>query len=212
MSDIESKCKAACNELGVGGRWYVCLHIRTSAFYNDNAWYRNSSIDNYYQAIDYIIAQGGVVVRMGEAVDGYISKPRTGLIDYPATRHKSELMDLYLIQNCKFYLGTQSGIIDTALLLKKPVLSVNSLHFAIPGTGTHNLTIYKKIFDRRRGVFLSFDEAMARFGQIISSTFDVFSRDFEWIENSSDEIVDAVKEIMASLEKSRLSATPAQGL
>ena len=51
---------------------------------------------------------------------------------------------------------------------------------------------------------------MARYGQIISSTFDVFSRDFEWIENSSDEIVDAVKEIMASLEKSRLSATPAQ--
>ena len=34
-------------------------------------------------------------------------------------------MDLYLIKNCSFYIGTQSGPMDTAYLFNKPVLMTN---------------------------------------------------------------------------------------
>ena len=34
-------------------------------------------------------------------------------------------MDLFLIKNCSFYIGTQSGPMDTAYLFNKPVLMTN---------------------------------------------------------------------------------------
>ena len=187
-------------ELGIENGWYVCLHIRSSHFYNDNAYYRNGSIENYYRAIDLIINSGGIVVRLGDAVDGFITKPRRNLVDYPNTRYKSEFMDLHLIQNCKFYFGTQSGMIDMALLFKKPVLSVNSIHFSISGAGKYDTTIYKRVYDKSSKRFLSFSEMMSLFGYFSTVSFDEFSSRYEWIENSSQEIYDAAVEIISKIE------------
>jgi putative glycosyltransferase (TIGR04372 family) len=210
MDHINVDCKSAFRELGLKDNWYVCLHIRTSNFYKDNADYRNANIQNYYQAINYIISQGGLVVRMGDAVDGLIKSPIKGFIDYPNSVYKSELMDLYLIENCRFYWGTQSGIIDTALLFGKPVLSVNSINFAMPGMGKHNLTIYKRILDRKKNICLSFEESISLYNEIISSSYIEFSKNYEWIENSSEEIFEAVLEFFEAIDKEKLSVTSFQ--
>lgn len=206
----ETKCRLALRALGLEGRWYVCLHVRTSAFYKDKASYRNASLQNYYSAIDLVISQGGVVVRMGDPVPGFIDGPRPGLIDYPSTCYKSELMDLYLIKNCRVYIGTQSGIIDTAMLFSKPILSVNSLHFAMAGAGSHNLTIYKKILHKRKNCYLSFSQSMVLYHKITRNTYEEFSREFEWVENSSEEILEALKEILEGLHLARLPSSSLQ--
>lgn len=214
LVELSNKSKKSCKEdmlkLGLVDCWYVCLHIRSSYFYNDNAHYRNASIENYYKAIDLIIANGGKVVRMGDMVEDFITKPRKDFIDYANSSLKSETMDLYLIQNCKFYFGTQSGIIDTALLFKKPVLSVNSIHFAIPGSGAYDITIYKKIYDKNLKRFLSFREAMFLYGYFLSASFEEFSNDYEWVENTDQEIYDATKEIMHKIESLRIYKTKNQ--
>ena len=209
-SDYKYQCAQILKQMGVINKWYVCLHIRSSHFYDDDAVYRNASIKNYYEAIDYIIQSGGVVIRVGDSIDNFIDLPRDGLIDYPNTEYKSELMDLYLIENCRFYIGTQSGPIDTALLFNKPVLSVNSLHFAIAGTGTHNLTIYKRIRDTRSGFFLSFQESMAYYQYFITASHREFCLQYEWIENTKDEITDSVKEMILGLNAPQLPLTQLQ--
>jgi len=207
---INVKCQSGFKKLGLAGRWYVCLHVRTSNFHQDDAVHRNANIKNYYAAIDFIISQGGIVVRMGDKLEDSTVRYSVGFIDYPNTSFKSEIMDLYLIENCRFYFGTQSGIIDTALLLQKPVLSVNSLHFAIPGTGKHNLTIYKNIFDKKRNALLNFENSIAIYDKIISSSHNEFMREFEWIENSSEEIYEAVSEFFKSIDNKNIPSSNMQ--
>jgi putative glycosyltransferase (TIGR04372 family) len=203
----KKRCLQNLKNLGIEGKWFVCLHIRSSHFYRDGAFYRNANIENYYEAIDYIIATGGVVIRIGDVIEDFINMPRDGLIDYPNSEYKSEIMDLYLIENCRFYIGTQSGPIDTALLFNKPVVSVNSLHFAMSGTGTHGITIYKKIREVKSDRLLSFEEAMDLYKYFILASHDEFSLRYEWIENSSAEILDVVREMMLGLETSKLPQT-----
>ena len=45
-------------------------------------------------------------------------------------------MDAFLIANCSFYIGTQSGILDLAYLLSRPVLITNMYdpYLGLPGT------------------------------------------------------------------------------
>ncbi len=45
--------------------------------------------------------------------------------DYTQSHINFDVMDLYLISKCKFYVGTQSGILDLAYMFNKPVLTTN---------------------------------------------------------------------------------------
>ena len=62
-----------------------------------------------------------------------------GLIDYPFTDHKSEMMDIFLAKNSKFCIGTSSGywtfaaFFGSACLTYK--LSSNTRLFFIKKTG-----------------------------------------------------------------------------
>ena len=108
----------ATKEWGLEGGWYACLHLRRSEHDMGQA-NRNSSLENYALAIDYITQQGGKVVLMGASQEGAFSEIK-GLINYPATPFKSEEMDLLLIRNCKFFIGTTSGLANVAVSLDIP--------------------------------------------------------------------------------------------
>ena len=75
--------------------WYVCLHV--SEYNVPTA--RASSIHNYIDAIKVITDAGGWVVRLGDSSMVKL-EPMEGVIDYPHTRYKSRLMDLYLLSHC----------------------------------------------------------------------------------------------------------------
>jgi putative glycosyltransferase (TIGR04372 family) len=107
--------------------WFVCLHVREEGFrskLNDTDSSRNCSINEYYESIELVIKNGGCVVRLG---DHNMSKLRDmdGLIDYANSAHTSELLDLYLVKNCRFYIGTHSGPLTVASLFQKDIISTN---------------------------------------------------------------------------------------
>ena len=104
--------------------WYVCLHVRESGFHKDNMVERNATIANYVDAIREITAREGWVVRMGDPTMTRLP-PMSKVIDYPFTASKSYAMDLYLISECRFYIGMQSGIYDVAMLLQRPMIITN---------------------------------------------------------------------------------------
>jgi putative glycosyltransferase (TIGR04372 family) len=184
-------------ELGIKpGEWYACLHVRTSNFHKDDASFRNAKFDSYYAAIEHIISLGGKVVRMGDSGSGIVRFPQLGLIDYPNTRLKSELMDLFLIKNCRFFIGTLSGILDTAYLFGRPTLCVNSLNFDARSPNPKDRILYKQIFCRDSNKKLTFANAMDEFEKIMAS--DWASR-YYFVENTSEEIFLATKEFIKSL-------------
>ena len=75
-----------------------------------------------------------------------ISNPK--IIDYPFTKFKSSMMDIYLISKCEFFLGA-AGIWDIANLFQKPLLMPNQLAMVyVPPPKKTDLIIYKSVFSK----------------------------------------------------------------
>ena len=114
-------------------------------------------------------------------------------------------MDLFLIKHCRFFWGTNSGILDTALLLGAPTLAVNvSDYLSVRPYKSVDLFIYKRIFSCVQKKIISFHEAFQIAGDIIHtncniSVFERFNKEYKLIENTSEEIADAVKEMLNNL-------------
>lgn len=195
--------------------WYVCLHVRTPFFYNStHDGFRNSSIENYYDAIRYITALGGAVVRMGDPMNGL--KDIDGFINYPNTAEKSEEMDLHLIKNCKFYIGTNSGIYDTAMLFGKPVLCVNTNDYLFcKPYKTCDVFMYKHVYSKKKNKILSFKEVFdepffINSNIMIGNDLQKFGDYYELIENTPDEILEAVQNFIHNLMNNTFSNSAVQ--
>lgn len=196
--EFDRACKKELGTLGITQEdWFVCLHVRTSVFHNDSAGYRNAKLERYYKAIDYICNLGGKVILMGDPRPELNQNPKAGLIDYVNMPIKSESMDLYLIKNCRFFIGTLSGILDTAYLFQTPTLCVNSLHFDFRSSNPCDRVLYKKILHRDTGKILTFSDSLTQLHSIIDPDWELH---YEFIENSEGEILSATQEIIQVLE------------
>lgn len=195
-SDISNPCKESLIKMGIGpDDWYVCLHVRDSGFHGDhgNSDYRNADIDNYIPAIKYITSLGGWVVRLGDNKMKPISDKLPRLVDYPFTEFKSNAMDIFLIENCRLYIGSQSGIWDVANLFQKPILMPNMEAWLLcfpPRKG--DLGIPKHVYSKKEKKFLSIREVFLNLD--IFNNLDGPREDFELVENSPDEILELVQE------------------
>ena len=190
-------CQKKLEILGVAAdEWFVCLHVRTSTFHSDGEKYRNSSFGNYIDAIDLIIGLGGKVIRMGEPDSDIDVMYKGGLINYPDSMLKSEQMDLYLIKHCKFYIGTTSGILDTAYLFQTPTLCTNATHFDFRSSGKYDKVLFKGVVYKRTNTNLNFYQMMVHYEEIMHHGWQ---RDYLYVENSSEQILAATKEFIYDL-------------
>lgn len=179
-------------------RWFVCMHVRGAMPPN----LRDSSIENYFGAIEAITSRGGWVVRLGDArVTPLPSMPR--VVDYAHSPLKCDLMDMYLMSRCRFFLGTEAGPTAVAMLFNRPMVLVNLTewsHFA--PMGPSDLAIIKHIYSRPHGRLLGLRE-------IFDAPFTVqaFNRfgtpDFEFVENTADEIREVVDEFLTRGDDTR---------
>ena len=186
--------------------WFVCLHTRDSGYYTQVADYkegankitRNTDINNYIKVIKYITDKGGWVIRLGNNKMKKLPKMKN-LIDYPFTIFKSYLMDIFLLQECKFFLGNPSGIAEVATMFQKPCVYVNSVSdIILPPTGKkNNLRIYSHVYSNLKKRFLSLTEIVEE----TKNNKDIYQLqntipEYKIVENSEDEILDLVKEFM----------------
>lgn len=194
--------------------WYVCLHVREGGFHKD-AWVegtRNASILNYIKGIKVITDAGGFVVRMGDP--SMMKLPlMERVIDYPHTPYKCELMDIYLISQCHFYVGVNSGPLDIAWLFQKRVVLTNLTEWLMSFPKKKgDLSIIKHIFSRSRNRFLSLKE-------ILNEPFECqyvreLGNDYIMFENSSEEIKNVIVECLntsADYQYSELQETFNEG-
>lgn len=179
--------------------WFVCLHIRESGYrgdYGSHSTHRNSTLENYIKSVKAITDEGGWVVRIGDSSMTPFPQIER-VIDYPHTRFKSELMDIYLISQCRFFLGTNSGPDGVATLFGKPMIIVNATEWT---TGfplkKGDLFITKHLFSRSANRFLSIMEILEEpfIWQAFGPTLD---SNYVMVENTSEEIWEVVKEFLA---------------
>jgi len=182
--------------------WYVCLHVREGGYYGWNEGpgkvARNSLIENVIPAVRHIVKLGGWVVRLGDPTMGRL-EAYPQVIDYPMTKFKSDIMDVYLVMNCLAYIGGNSGPWDVANMFQKPTIMPNITDFY---TGypwrEGSIGIPKKVYCGKSERYLSLKEIVTK---SIDETIKFDQNDqYELVENTADEILDLVKEYFELLD------------
>jgi putative glycosyltransferase (TIGR04372 family) len=195
-------CKEQLRELGVEkDDWFVCLHVRETGYRGDSdrKTYRNASIHDCVKGIHKVTQRGGWVVRLGDPTMTPLP-PMERVIDYPFSAQKSGVMDLFLIQNCRFYVGMLSGPWDIAELFKKDKLGINiydcSVGFAY---GKNDRAILKHVFSVEKGRYLSLKELFSAKEDLMNIN-GVVSDAYRYVDNTEGEIADAVENYLQLMD------------
>jgi putative glycosyltransferase (TIGR04372 family) len=174
--------------------WFACLHVRESGYHHDVYGNRNGSVQNYLEGIKSITDTGGWVVRLGDPSMTPLPHMEH-VIDYPHTAFKSELMDIYLTSQCRFFVAATSGATDVASLFWKPMIRINFSGWAVsfPLRKT-DLGIIKHIYSLSCNRFLSLKEILD--GPFGYEDFNYHSDEYILVENTTDEIKDVIEEFL----------------
>lgn len=194
-AQLEYRCSQAALKLGLPpNAWYVCLHVREGGYSKDETNFRNSDIENYIESIKYITSQGGWVIRVGDASMQRLPSMEQ-VIDYANYPEKNALLDIYLVEKCDFFIGTSSGMIHVAELFNKPMLFTNAVSYLndLPQK-IGDLIIFKHVKSKLMNRNLSLREWLDSCNKIEPATWS--SGDWEYIQNTSAEILVATKQFL----------------
>ena len=182
--------------------WYVCLHLRDGSFYGEargaGQSHRNTNVENYRAAIEYITSLGGWVIKLGAKNSPSLpAMPR--VVDYGHSAYKSGLMDIALIRGARLFIGTTSGLTNVAISFGIPAALVNCISTDAQLWHEQVRFIPKQVsllsgtavtlaeLTRAPWRWRAFDAAvLARHGAVPT-------------DNTSDEILETVKEVMANI-------------
>jgi len=188
---------AAClRAMGVPeGAWFVGLHVR------EDRWdrVRDARVESYLPAIRAITARGGWVVRMGDpAMTPLPSLPQVA--DYALGPHKSDWMDVYLWAAGRFFVGTLSGPYQIPPTFGRPCLLTNVAPVYAPAMYGEDLILHKRYFMPAEKRFLPLPELVATGIGLVSSCGHLASLGVELVDNTPEEIREAVEEMLDRVE------------
>lgn len=185
--------------------WFVCVHVREPGFSpvdEELHNHRNGSVKNVMPAINEIIRRGGWVFRIGDASMTRLSATPY-MIDYAHHSMKSEKLDVILCAKAKFILGNTSGISIVGSVFGVPCAITNMIPMTDLWFSKKDLCIPKLLWSRRLGRYLQFEEILNSpvAGYRNASLYKENGIKVE--ENSSDDILELVKEMFDNLEGRR---------
>ena len=143
-ADEERRGREFLASVGIGpDDWFVCAHVRDPAYmlkrqgfgvtsYGNS--YRDSAVEDYYDAMRWIAERGGFVLRMGAIVEKPLPDLGPRVIDY-ATKHRSDFLDIYLSAKCRLFLGSNSGLAAVPMIFDVPVACTNFFPFMVVPPG-----------------------------------------------------------------------------
>ena len=182
--------------------WFVLLHVREPGYHA--AWHRhhpatrNADIRTYGKVFDFILSQGGWVVRGGDPTMTKI-QPRDHVIDYATSSQRSPEIDVLLCAECSYLVGTNSGFSLIPPIFGKRCALTNWSPVAVPNWYLDDIYIPKLVRRRGSNKCLSFTELFSSF-----AGWSQFQRDFRksalWIEdNTPDDLLATVQELHAEV-------------
>jgi len=178
------------------------VHARESgwlgATYHD---FRNASISNYVEAIDFLITQGFFVVRIGDASMTPVDYRSPDFLDLACSEAFQDGEDACFIAYCRLYIGQNSGPFALAAILGKDTIIANEVNIFI-GRWVHEeeidplmLVLFKRNVSRSDRKSFNLLEVLFRRPR---HTTEDFERDgIDLVENTPEEILLTVQEFLA---------------
>ena len=193
---------------------WICVHNRDKSFLENfhgyQSWkyhdYRDFSVNDYELAIKLFIKKGFFVFRIGKGSNHQlqISKKNKKVIDLTRHNLRTDFLEVFLINNCSFYLGTSSGPIKAARMLRKKIFLVNVCPLESVFVEDWNFpVIFKKAFYFKKKRYLTIKEILK---EDIHNCFEINilkSKKIKLINNSRKEILEYSKEIFKYLKFGR---------
>ena len=181
----------------------IGLHVRERGFHHEAAGgmgdHRNAEIGTYLPACAKIAQRGGQALRLGDRTMRPL--PRGGgLVDYATSAVKSARMDVFLLAHARLLIGTTSGLTTAAQAFGTPMLLVNCLSGDWQCWPANCRFLVKQLYDRRAQRRLSFAETYRPPIQgWLANSLQLHRRGFDVLDNTAQEIRDAVVEALAGL-------------
>jgi len=113
---------------------------------------------------------------------------------------RSEFMDIYLIEKSAFFIGSTSGLWGIPYLFNTPQVNINHIPFHDATLGENDIWLPKKLWlvDKKR--YMNFREILSiPRAQMLQGDFYINNR-IEVIDNTSDEILEAVLEMLDKID------------
>ena len=189
------------------GEPFVCLLVRDAEYLANDPihgtarqraaldWsyhdYRDSDIDTYVPAIQWLAAQGVWVIRMGSLMAKPMPVGMDHVIDYAFETDKSDLLDIWLFANCTGCISTSTGPDAVSVVYDRPMLYVNALPLGLSLTWGRSIWVPKPLQWVSTGQPLSVREHLANTWLRYT---DYETAGIKVVNMSSEEITQAVKE------------------
>lgn len=202
----ERKGESLKKKLGIAeGSKYICLLVRDSSYlkstFPEGDWdyhnYRDSDISTYQLAAEYLAAKGYYVLRMGKVVKKAFRVDHPKVIDYANSPLRSDFLDVYLAANCECMITTSSGLDSVSLIFRRNIAYLNLVNYTC--TTRYNkilVTLLKQVVYKDTGKAIDYDKVLPIFKKAeregISVNDSLCAEGLGFVDNSSDEILDAV--------------------
>ena len=151
-----------------------------------------------------VVTRGGWAIRIGDkGMTPFAAMP--GVIDYAHADFKSDWMDIFLLAQCRFFVGSPSGPAQVPHLFGVPTVYTNWIPLADYPYHAGGLLIYKTHRDSGTGGKLPY----AAFLSLRTDYSSINARKGISVEeNTADEIRDVVVEMLDRLDGKLPPATP----
>jgi putative glycosyltransferase (TIGR04372 family) len=154
------------------GEPFVCLLVRDDSFLaNDEVnngsgsvedykrWayhsYRNSDINTYLPAMEWLTEQGVWVFRMGKTMEKPLPSTNQYIVDYAFDNAKSDFLDIWLFAHCDLCISTGSGPDMVSDIYRRPLLILNHLTLTDHFSWSNSIIAPKHLIWKKSGARLS---------------------------------------------------------
>jgi len=183
------------------GQKYLA-NTQTKANYDYHS-HRNSSIQDYMPMAEMLAANGNFVVRVGHMVSDIMKNKNKKIIEYDHDGFRTDLLDIYLGANCRYVVGSDTGYLSVATVFHRPIVWVNVSHLDQIDCYFKNwITIFKRYWLKEEKRFMSIKEIFATGAAKYNTNEEFEKKGIELINNTPQQITDAVTEMEKRLDGS----------
>ena len=146
-------------------------------------------------------------VRIGHSPNNKIKSNNKDIIDYSNSRLRTEFLDFYLSFNCKFIVGTGSGICLVPIMNRKKLLMINNGVFSELHHIANSyvpLILPKKFKDTETDRILGYSEVLEKKLTLYEHYPKNLSK-YIWVNNTEIEISNAINEMNNYIDNGKIN-------
>jgi putative glycosyltransferase (TIGR04372 family) len=178
--------------------WFSVLHLRNTNW----SQVRNTNIEDYKQSIEYINEIGGQVLLTGQNLTESFGLPYL-------KKETNEALSLYILKKQRFLLASCSGPVHASFIFDVPVILTNNLFWEFTTWSEKDSSLPKMIRDKEKKEFLTRTQYL-ELRKNGAFTVENIDPRYELIDNSPEEILDAVKNKIQEIENDNFVSSISQ--